>query len=330
VPLLNEKQLEVKEEISWAPLPSVTATGKYAVSPVKNRIKGLDTNEDFEPSIIDEEQAKAGTQFKKLLEEEGWIFLSLQDQDLAEPQGKAWCEYKRIDQEGHHYGVDKFAESLDKFILDIRDHINKLIRAGWKRVIVVTDHGFLLLPRGLPKLELPNSLTDTKWCRSAYLKPGLTSPYRHFPWYWNPAVSIVLADGVSCFKKGEEYTHGGLSLQECLTLRLTVTLSSLPEKSIVKIKSASWQRLRLTVTLTAPCEDLFMDVREISEDQEPENFSTCLQAGKQPFNRNGTVSVLMKDFNLEGKKAEIIIIDSQGTILAEKEIVIGDDTYGKG
>lgn len=56
---------------------------------------------------------------------------------------------------------------------------------------------------------------------------GLKSSGIQYHWtlehFWNPHHHFVLADGVSCFKNGEEYTHGGLSLQECLTLELTVS-----------------------------------------------------------------------------------------------------------
>ena len=39
-------------------------------------------------------------------------------------------------------------------LLEIRDRITELLAAGWKRVRVVTDHGWLLLPGGLPKIDL--------------------------------------------------------------------------------------------------------------------------------------------------------------------------------
>ena len=120
--------------------------------------------------------------------------------------------------------------------------------AGWKRVRVVTDHGWLLVPGGLPKTDLPGALTDNRWGRCAALKTGAISEERLFPWYWNSSQYFALADGVSCFRKGEEYTHGGLSLQECLTLHLTVTPSeAVHAAAAIELTDVAWKGLRCTV-----------------------------------------------------------------------------------
>ena len=79
------------------------------------------------------------------------------------------------------------------------------------------------MPGGLPKIELPAVLVENKWGRCAVIKPGAVTEERLFPWYWNENQSIALANGISCYKAGEEYAHGGLSLQECLTLELKVS-----------------------------------------------------------------------------------------------------------
>jgi hypothetical protein len=217
---------EIAEEPTWAALPSVTATGKVAVTPVRDRIRGEDGNPDFEPSVADTGQSlKGGYHLKKLLTDAGWSILERSAD--GDGQGMAWCEFGNIDHEGHDRGW-KLAKHIDILILEIRDRITELLAAGWKRVRVVTDHGWLLLPGGLPKIDLPSALADNKWGRCASLKPGASTEERLYPWYWNPNQYFALADGVSCFKKGEEYTHGGLSLQECLTLQLTVTRGASP------------------------------------------------------------------------------------------------------
>ena len=45
-----------------------------------------------------------------------------------------------------------------------------LIAHGWRQVIVITDHGWLLLPDGLPKTELKEHLTEIRKGRCARLK----------------------------------------------------------------------------------------------------------------------------------------------------------------
>ena len=49
--LLNKRGYKVAGEASWAALPSVTATGKPAVSPVREFIEGGEANSDFVPSV---------------------------------------------------------------------------------------------------------------------------------------------------------------------------------------------------------------------------------------------------------------------------------------
>lgn len=135
--------------------------------------------------------------------------------------------------------------------------------AGWKSVRVVTDHDWLLLPGGLPKIELPGSLTDNKWGRCACLKPGASTNQSLYSWFWNPHHHFVLADGVSCFKNGEEYTHGGLSLQECLTLELMVIRKAGVIRSVsAVVTDVVWKGLRCTVAVDGSFMGLSLDIRQ--------------------------------------------------------------------
>ena len=190
---------EISEEPTWAALPSVTATGKPAVTPVKDRIRGEDDSPDFEPSVADTGKSlKGGHQLKKLMKDAKWKVL--EKSDNGDGQGMAWSEFGNIDREGHHRGC-KLGKHIDDLIREIRGRISQLLAADWKRVRVVTDHGWLLLPGGLPKIHLPSALADNKWGRCASLKSGASTEERLYPWYWNPNQHFALADGVSCFKK---------------------------------------------------------------------------------------------------------------------------------
>ena len=215
IELLTGSGLAVEEEPRWCALPSVTGTGKAAVAPINRsseRIAEDSVGYNFE--ILNHHH------LHKAIKESGVSILAKNDNGTG--NGTAWCEFGDIDHEGHDRGW-KLAKHLDLLLAEIRDRITALIAAGWKRVRVVTDHGWLLLPGGLPKVDLPSALADTKWGRCASLKPGASTDERLYPWYWNQNQYFALADGISCFKNGQEYTHGGLSLQECLTLQITVT-----------------------------------------------------------------------------------------------------------
>lgn len=96
-----------------------------------------------------------------------------------------WVECGDLDHEGHDRGW-KLARQMDLLLAEVQDRIQSLLETGWKRIRIVTDHGWLLLPGGLPKVELPSSVTESKWGRCAVIKPGASSNGLEFPWHWNP------------------------------------------------------------------------------------------------------------------------------------------------
>ena len=213
------------------------------------------------------------------------------------------------------------AKHLDSLLKEINERIHGLLAAGWKSVRVVTDHGWLLLPGGLPKIELPSSLTDNKWGRCACLKPGASTDQSLYAWFWNPHHHFVLADGVSCFKNGEEYTHGGLSLQECLTLELTVSQNA-GSTSIcsVEVTDIAWKGLRCTIAVDGYFAGLSLDIR-----QQPGDALSSVVVGMKSLKDNGTASVVVENEELEGKKAFIVLVDAEGSLVAQLDTVIGGD-----
>ncbi|MBI4803781.1 MAG: BREX-1 system phosphatase PglZ type B [Desulfovibrio sp.] len=314
--VLLKHGLHVAEEPLWAALPSVTATGKAAVSPVGASICGANDNSDFEPSVAGTGQSlKGGHHLKKLLCDAGWAVL--EHSMSGNGQGKAWCEYGDIDHEGHNRG-SKLARHLDDLIGEIKNRVVELFAAGWTQVHVVTDHGWLLMPGGLPKIDLPGFLTENKWGRCASLKPGAACEERLYPWYWNPEQQFALADGVSCFKKGEEYTHGGLSLQECLTLQLVVTSPSSVPTAAIRITDVVWKGMRCTVVVDGNVSTVLFDIR-----LQAGNEASSIVLGIKPLRDDGTASVVVEDEDMAGRQAFIVLLDENGALAAQSATVIG-------
>jgi hypothetical protein len=231
----------------------VTGTGKPAVAPIFTSDKIQEHPAGYHFELL------THYQLHKAIKENGFQILA--KQNFGDVTGKGWCEFGDMDHEGHTRGW-KLATYREGLLKEIRDRIAALLEAGWKRVRVVTDHGWLLLPGGLPKTDLPAALVDTKWGRCASVKQGASTEERLYPWYWNPHQHVALADGISCFKKGEEYAHGGLSLQECLTLELMVTPKprDLAGTSI-DITDVVWKGMRCTIAVDGNVSGLVMDVR---------------------------------------------------------------------
>lgn len=317
---LTDSNCKVEEQPVWAALPSVTATGKPAVSPVRNQIKGLEANSDFEPVVAETDQSlKGGYHLKKLLSDNGWEVLERTDSGTGE--GNSWCEYGDIDSEGHERGW-KLSKHVDNLLLEIQERVLHLLTKGrWTSVRIVTDHGWLLLPGGLPALSLHTSLTENKWGRCAALKAGAKSGERLYPWYWNSAQQFVLADGVHCFRNGYEYAHGGLSLQECLNLELVVSLQDAQESSSnCEITDIGWKGLRCVIAIAEQQPGLIADLR-----QHPGDKSTSIVVKAKEFNSHGTTSLIVEDEDKQGSDAYVVILNEHGDLLTQEQTIVGGD-----
>jgi hypothetical protein len=313
---LVENGYRVEEKIKWAALPTVTATGKPAVVMFREKISGQEANIDFEPSVAETGQSlKDGHQLKKLLEEDNYEILEGSSNGTGE--GKAWCESGNIDHAGHNLGW-KLAKQLDGLIQEIADRITGLITAGWSVLRIVTDHGWLLLPGGLPKIDLPKSLVENKWGRCAVVKPGAITNEKLYPWFWNPDVHFALAAGISCYRQGQEYAHGGLSLQECLSLELKVTPGASEQRRSLDITDLVWKGMRCSVAVDGSFAGLSLDVRT-----QPGDSSSSVVVSVKKLKENGTASVVVENEELEGTRAAVVLLEPDGQLAAQVDTVIG-------
>src|SRR5690606_19435748 len=124
--------------------------------------------------------------------------------------------------------------------------VEALLEAGWHRVKLVTDHGWVLVPTGLPSVPLPKYLASTRWSRCAVLETTAKVDYPIVDWHWASTVRVAAPRGIGCFKANKQYVHGGLTLQECLTPVLSVSSSGTKTGGVV-IEAATWRGLRCRV-----------------------------------------------------------------------------------
>ena len=122
---------------------------------------------------------------------------------------------------------------------------------------IATDHGWLLLPEGLPKVELPADLAETKWSRCAVVKGDPSVP--SYSWQWNPHIRIASPPGIGCFRAGEKYSHGGVSLQECVVPEVIVEQGI--EAMRASIVSIEWRGMRCRVKVDTNDPRVRVDVR---------------------------------------------------------------------
>lgn len=298
---------------AWTAVPSVTASGKVLASPAAVIALGEPDNADFEPVHATRKQPLKAELLRKTLAEMGWQVLNGKD-DVGDPSGFAWTEYGDLDRYGHDNQL-RLAQDLNQQLDWVRERIAQLLAAGWKRIRVVTDHGWLLVPGKLERVALEKHMTETTWGRAAKLKPGAPAQVVTLPWTWCSEVQIALAPGAKSFKASEHYSHGGLSLQESLTPLLEIYASE-STKAQASIKSERWTGLRLRVEVEGSGR-FFVDLRT-----KPGDKTTSIVHPEEVD--NGKASLVVQDDALEGTSATLVVLDEAGNVLAKRGVVIGE------
>ena len=314
---LRAKDYAVAVSMRWAALPTVTATAKPAVSPVAGRIKGLSLGEDFLPVVADGERPLTTDRFRKLLAAAGWQYVGTNE--TGDPSGRAWTEYGELDKLGHSLQA-KLAARVGEQIALLRERIEALLRAGWREVRVVTDHGWLWLPGGLPKVELPKYLTRSRWARCAAVEGGSTVEAPTVPWHWNAHERVAVGPGIACFGAGNEYAHGGLSLQESLVPVIRVTADAGAARAEVRIAALSWIGLRCRVRLDDVRPGLAVDLRTRVNDAD-----SSVGGGIRAVDDEGAASLLVPDDEHEGRLAAVVVLDAGGLVIARQSTIIGGE-----
>lgn len=316
VALLQAAGHDIQLDAAWTSVPSVTASGKPWVSPIAHRVSGSASDSDFEPGVKGEDKALNTHHFRRLLAEEGWQYLT--SSESGDVSGKAWTEAGDLDNYGHQNGM-KLARDMDRLVLPIAERIQELAEAGWRRIRVVTDHGWLLVPGGMPKVDLPKYMADTRWGRCAVLKGNAKTDFLTLGWGWAPEVPIAMAPGISSFIAGAEYAHGGLSLQESLIPVINVkTKSSGKNKPTVGVKAIVWNGLRCRIEVQGNASGVWADIRAKAADA----ASTLATTAK--LVQDGKASLVVSNDEAEGQAAFVVLYDESGELLAKQPTVIGE------
>lgn len=292
--------------------PTVTPTTKPAVSPIASLLSGQSASE-LSPLVKATQIQLTADTFRKTLLESGYQVL--EEDNLGDPSGIAWTEIGNIDAYGHEYGW-KLSHHVKDELRAISKRVESLLGHGWTTVLIITDHGWLLLPGNLPKDELPEHLTVVRKGRCARLKDLTTTNKLAPPWYWDNEVRIATPAGICCFEAGKEYEHGGLSPQECvvpiLTISRPVTLTS------AVIEKVTWKGLRCSVSISGASAEAIIDIRIKPGD----SATTLVSAGKSP-DISGNVSLLVENDEYEGQAAVVVALDDEGQICCQWHTTVG-------
>lgn len=301
--------------IHLAVLPAITSTSKPALGPAPEKITGKRAK-GLTPLLANKETPLTTDALRKIFEENG--FHILHEEELGDPSGLAWTEMGEIDAYGHEHGC-KLAVHIQGELMSLRNRIETLLNYGWKKVIVVTDHGWLLLPGDLPKAYIPEHLTEIRKGRCARLKAGAYTDQLTIPWHWDKDVRIAVAPGICCYEAGKEYEHGGISPQECMTPLLIVAKADIGDNLLVSIEVPKWHGLRLTARIVAAKPGLSVDIRSKAGDA----TTSLVKAPASPF-ESGEISLLVEDEDKLETAAFIVVVAANGQLCAQMHTTIGE------
>ena len=135
-------------------------------------------------------------------------------------------------------------------------------------------------------------------------------------WHWNRDERVAVAPGIGCFRAGNAYAHGGLSLQECLLPFVRVGAGA--PRLVARIAVVSWVRLRCRIRIDPAERGLAVELRTGVAD-------AGSSIGEARTDEAGAASLLVEDDGLEGASVVIVVSDANGHIVAKQSTIIGGD-----
>lgn len=133
---------------------------------------------------------------------------------------------------------------FEELVSDLARTVTVLHRAGYRRVVIGTDHGFLLIPSGIDLPQRPAPGTGGELTSSTRYAVGPISAdadcigFEPSQMGRSGGSNVVVPKGLATFSVGgprHRFVHGGLSPQECV-LRFVVSEVAGPQRVPVQVR----------------------------------------------------------------------------------------------
>jgi len=313
---LEAKGLRTRLNHRLSPLPTVTSTAKPFATLSHDKLEGGEDIVDFNPRFKNSPQAANAQRLRDDMASRGIDLLGEDIRPAKQGSTGGWLESGKLDELGHKLGA-RLAAQIDTELEILLDQVTGLIEAGWTRIRIVTDHGWLLMPGGLPPVEVPKHLTTTKWSRAATVKGDAKPEVPVYPWHWNPHVRIASPPGIGSFAKNTEYSHGGISPQECIVPELIVERGG--GGTTASISGVTWRGMRCRVAVTTNDPSVRVDLRTNWK-----QANTSIAASPKEVGPAGEQSLAVADDSHEGHAAMVVVLDGAGNVLDRKATTVGE------
>ena len=269
---LLQQQFSVEVKTVWAQLPTYTEVGMASLMPeAASQLKMIVQGDTLVTTLGGTPATEPKTRFAYLKGFWGDRCSDMELDTLTELK-KPKVEDKIRLLLVRSYELDSTAHAstsgalntLPGLLRKVQQGVHRLAEMGFTKVIIATDHGFLLIPESGPgqtvtrpagkwlvqktRCQLGKGVEDSGNVLFSVGHIGLTADCTHY------AVPKTLA----LYTKGESYTHEGLSLQEavlpCMIVDLRGWAKSKPEK--IKLEVSYKQGKKSTITTQIPSLEL--------------------------------------------------------------------------
>ena len=313
---LEAQGLRARLNHRLAPLPTVTSTAKPFATLSHDRLEGGEDIVDFNPRFKNSPQAANAQRLRDDMASRGIDLLGEDIRPAKQGSTGGWLETGKLDELGQKLGA-RLAGQIDTELEILVEQVAGLIDAGWTRIRIVTDHGWLLMPGGLPPVEVPKHLTTTKWTRAATVRGDAKPEVPVYPWHWNPHVRIASPPGVGSFAKNTEYSHGGISPQECIVPELIVERGG--GGTTASITSVTWRGMRCRVAVMTNDPSVRVDLRTSWK-----QAASSIAVSPKEVGPAGEQSLAVADDSHEGHASTVVVVDGAGNVLDRKATTVGE------
>jgi hypothetical protein len=182
-------------------------------------------------------------------------------------------------------------ELFEEMVADLARSVTVLHRAGYRRVVIGTDHGFLLIPADIELPVRPSPGSGGEMTSSTRYSVGPNSAdadcigFQPSQMGRTGTSNVVLPKGLTAFGVGgprHRFVHGGLSPQECV-LRFVVSELAGPQRIPVRVRLSQIANVS-SMVLFVPVE-----VTTPSGPAAPRRISIEARAGNRPIGRSEPV-----------------------------------------
>lgn len=299
-----------------AAFPTVTPTGQPAVAPVP---AAFGAGQAFDAADAHGRSVK-GQVFRAALSEAGVQYLDWKASETGQVNGIGWTQTNTIDALGHDHG-HALSDMVDQQLELVAERVQGLLAAGWRHIVVVTDHGFLLPAAAALKVTLPLAVTEGDAARKprvARLKAGAARPdFPIIPWTWDTSVDMVSAPGAAAFEAGTFYEHGGLSPQECVIPVIEVSARA-GATGPSRIEGIRWTGQRCRIDFEPAEADVVAEVR-----LSPGDPSSAVGGPKSPSEPGEIKMLVDEDKAADGTSAYVVLLGPDGAVIAQGQTTVG-------